>query len=812
MNRMEMGLTRLRQLLHGPKTPPLAQFLNLWSLADGVLVGVNLDFSTVFELDPAPVDLMDSARLDAFVRQSQALLNALPADCTIQFVVKVRSGDPEALADFRREMSGETRDALSSLLLEKKCAFFDSKFIQRRRYYVYVTSRAPGRTVPVAPLLPGFRKPWREVTRAFHEARLREHAALEQAVKERLDNLGMTPRKLSPEETLGLLFQHLNPAHPGTLRPGAVSPLRTLREQAVLHPIREEFDHVFVNDTYFRGLGLLRLPERAHLGFTQTLLSVLWPDCDLVLTVDSLDTESAISKLKLSNNITRTLAFSAWSKNYEAEQKHLELDELITEIRGSAQRLFRSSLSVLLRARNLEELRAKTTPVLNAFRDFGSAEAASDDMGHFRQYLAAIPGHGELCGRKFYLQTNALAAFLPVSGSWRGSSRKKMLLETPRGEILGLDPFDKDLPAKHGLVLGTTGSGKSFITNYILSNFMAESRDNHVVVVDVGGSYRKLAAEFGGEYLEVALADRYGFNPFPARSHILREGELDGDAVAYLSLLLTRMCLKPGETVTVSEKAFLEKAIKAAYSAGEEVLLSDVRGKLAELAKRHPKAGQYAEALELWTDGMYGKLFNRPGGLDVSSRLVVFDLQQLDNHPDLQGVYFFVIRSIIWAKLQDMRLRKIIAVDEGWKFFDDEVGRQLIENLYRTARKFNGAVFSISQSPKDFLDTKAANAMIANSYVKYVLKLSKGHELLSQFELNPSEIEAVRNLQSRPREFSDVFVKFGAKSVVGRVEPCPLDYWICTTSAEDRVREDKLRAEHPELSATDILLKLAEGA
>ena len=103
-----------------------------------------------------------------------------------------------------------------------------------------------------------------------------------------------------------------------------------------------------------------------------------------------------------------------------------------------------------------------------------------------------------------------------------------MLLETPRGEILGLDPFDETLPAKHGLILGTTGSGKSFITNYILSNFMAGSADNHVVVVDVGGSYRKLAAEFDGEYLEVALSEKYGFNPFPARKHVLRDGDIDG--------------------------------------------------------------------------------------------------------------------------------------------------------------------------------------------------------------------------------------------------------------------------------------------
>ena len=139
------------------------------------------------------------------------------------------------------------------------------------------------------------------------------------------------------------------------------------------------------------------------------------------------------------------------------------------------------------------------------------------------------------------------------------------------------------------------------------------------------------------------------------------------------------------------------------------------------------------------------------------------------------------------------------------------MGAALIENLYRTARKFNGAVFSISQSPADFLETRAAKAIIANSYVKIVLKLAKGHELLPEFDLNANEIEAVRQLQSKPGVFSDVFLKFGGHSLVARIEPSPLDYWVCTTNAQDWLTEEKARAANPGLSHAELLLKLAEG-
>jgi hypothetical protein len=94
MNGVELGLTRLRAAMHGPKTPPLAQFLNLWSLSEDTLVGVNMDFSSVYELECENIFLMEPARQDLFTAQSRSLINSLPPDSTLQFVVQVRRGDP----------------------------------------------------------------------------------------------------------------------------------------------------------------------------------------------------------------------------------------------------------------------------------------------------------------------------------------------------------------------------------------------------------------------------------------------------------------------------------------------------------------------------------------------------------------------------------------------------------------------------------------------------------------------------------------------------------------------------------------------
>ena len=114
-------------------------------------------------------------------------------------------------------------------------------------------------------------------------------------------------------------------------------------------------------------------------------------------------------------------------------------------------------------------------------------------------------------------------------------------------------------------------------------------------------------------------------------------------------------------------------------------------------------------------------------------------------------------------------------------------------------------VLSISQSPEDFIQSKASTAILVNSYVKYILKLQKGHEVLGRFDLNENEIKAVRELEVRQGEYSEVFVKFFNRSVVARLEPSALEYWMATTAPEDTAFLERERLRHSGVSELELL-------
>lgn len=808
-----MNTTQIRNIIQAKPQIPFLSKINLWDFIDDVAVGVDLQISGGFELLGHPDNsLKDESEIESYLGAIARLLNHVPERTTVQFIVQGRKGDREILSEYSKSIKkspGENK--LAEVIFMEKEKFFKSKDIQKRRFFLFMTTYPNHqKEIPRLKWIPFGQKNFQAVTKQNHEGRIKDMESILESVRESLVSLGIKPIRCRTNDLRKYYFSHLNPKTAQFFDP-ETSKNFSERSMLVRNASENEYGHLLIDQIYHQGINLTGLPEVISPHDINAFINALPPDYDFNICVHIVNSEKLIDKLKTSANVSKSLSFSNFGSRYEAEQKYNECDDLIREVRGSSQKLFTFSMSVICKDSHRASVEAKSNQVMRAFRHLGSASAIVDHLNHEDLFLSVLPNHSHLNSRNWVIQTNPLTYLVPLSSSWKGTEKTKMIFENPEKELIKFDLFDDSLPAKNAVVVGTTGSGKSFSTNYLLTHFLVESGQNHVVIIDMGGSYRKLCRIFDGAYFDVELSDQFAFNPIPEPRLIYDGKQYDDDRIAYLTLIMEKMVLDAGEAMNSLGEGILEQAIKKAYEKYQfqkTPRLHDIYEKLFEFSD--DLARHYAKNLEIWVNGRYSRIFNTDKTLDIQNKLIVFDLERLGQHPRLQSVYFYVIREIIDSKLRNKALKKIIVIDEGWRFFDDEVGSRLIESLYRTVRKNNGGVISISQSPIDFLNSKAANAIIANSYVKYILKLTKGYDVLPQFGLSSAEINAVKQLSSVPGKYSDVFIKFNEKGTILRIEPSSFDYWICTTNAVDYLREQEIRQAHPELTHIQVLQALAE--
>jgi len=102
--------------------------------------------------------------------------------------------------------------------------------------------------------------------------------------------------------------------------------------------------------------------------------------------------------------------------------------------------------------------------------------------------------------RVMTLRTVTVADLIPtIFDPWEES---RAILSSRRGLACYMDPEDKRLQALHWLVVGASGSGKSFFTGLMLKRLIESGSKISVLFVDHNRSFKRLVRSLGGSYLE----------------------------------------------------------------------------------------------------------------------------------------------------------------------------------------------------------------------------------------------------------------------------------------------------------------------
>ncbi len=411
-------------------------------------------------------------------------------------------------------------------------------------------------------------------------------------------------------------------------------------------------------------------------------------------------------------------------------------------------------------------------------------------------FFATVPGNRQFNLRKQWSLNSNYAdlsfLFTVDSGKrWNAHVEKEYLaiLESVHGIPYYLNLHSGDVA--HTLVLGATGSGKSFTLNFLIQSM--QKYEALTFIFDLGGSYETLTRGFGGTYLNVGLKNPgFTINPFSL--------EPTHENLNFL-YLFTKVLIEANgryEPTPEDDKA-LFAAIERAYKLPLEVrTLSNFASILGPLGER----------LHRWTQaGQFGYLFDNTQDTLTFSRFQSFNFDGWSDYPDiLEPLLFYILQraSAEIEKPENAATFKTFVIDEAWIFLKNCTIRDWITRAEKTWRKKNAAMILATQSVVELQSSEMLHVVNESCPSKILLANPNIDRKLYAdiFQLNDSQLALLESLI--PKRDLLLIQPGSTKKLVLEVDA--LSYWVATNNARDNLRKQEYFARY---GAEEGLLRLA---
>ena len=363
---------------------------------------------------------------------------------------------------------------------------------------------------------------------------------------------------------------------------------------------------------------------------------------------------------------------------------------------------------------------------------------------------------------------------------------------------------DSERVNSNTVIIGKSGSGKSYATKSILAQLAAE--DSKIFILDPENEYTKMAAGLNGKIIDVGTASQGRLNPFHIISSLSddEEDEPDADewgkansfsahlqfleefyrqilpglspeALEFLNSLTTNMYtsrgidqdtdfsrLKPADYPTFND---LYDDILETFQSGftdNDYTKGILRTLMASVSK-------FAEG------GRDSALWNGEATITTDENFVVFDFQTLLSNKNQTIANAQMLLVLKWLDNEIIKNREynmmyhanrkvVIVIDEAHVFIDDKypIALDFMFQLAKRIRKYNGMQIVITQNIKDFVGTqelaRKSTAIINASQYSFIFPLSPNDmtDLVKLYEnagaINESEQDDIIN-NGRGRAF-----------------------------------------------------------
>ncbi|WP_312806256.1 type IV secretion system protein TraC, partial [Atlantibacter hermannii] len=450
---------------------------------------------------------------------------------------------------------------------------------------------------------------------------------------------------------------------------------------------------------------------------------------------------------------------------------------------------------------NNTDAQACELAAVNVFRK-NDLEMVTVQYQQMRNWLACFPfmmqeGMWEdmkMTGATLRCKSWNAVNLMPVVAE-RQLSHVGMPLPTYRNQVAFFDMFGEENGSTNFniAVTGTSGAGKSFLTQGILRDVL--NAGGFAWVIDMGDSYKNYCQQAGGVYLDGA---KLRFNPFANVKDIKHSAE---GIVRLLTVLAS-----PTEPLDGVCEAILQKAVMDAWDKKQQgariddvhnyLTHPDVNGAFSDKPTIISRLAELAMLLETYcTWGPDGEYFNADNPtLDGETRFAVLELLSLEDKPKLLSSILFSLILAIQEKMyhSPRDLKKVCIIDEAWRLLggSNPHAARFIETGYRTVRRHRGSFITITQGIKDFSASKEAEAAWNNSSTKITL-LQDARAFKQYLSDNPDQFsdmekEVIRGFQPALQTgYSSLLISAGEFSSFHRLFVDPITRAMFSSRGED---------------------------
>ena len=481
------------------------------------------------------------------------------------------------------------------------------------------------------------------------------------------------------------------------------------------------------------------------------------------------------------------------------ESKQADIENLGDCLRalGDGQSLGDFSLTIVLYGKAKAELDQLVGEFTGVFTN-ADGNLFVETYNQLNAYFAAVPGNYALNLRRLYLLNTNYADLSFLFTILPGEKTNAHLgteylaaLETDNNTPYFLNLHNGEVA--HTLILGITGSGKSYFCNFILQN--AQKYAPLTFIFDIGGSFQSLTTIFGGSYLNVGKEARdFTINPFS-----LPYGK---ENLQFLFSFF-RVLIEGNEQryrLDFKEERKLWDGIERTYMLEPDQRTVSNFGNII---------GELKERLHRWTrGGQYGFLFDNAEDTLSFSRFQTFNFAGWGDAPEvLEPLLFYVLHraSNEIADPKKLATFKMFLLDEAWLFIKNETIRNYVVQAQKTWRKHNAAMILATQSIKELEESGMLQIVSESCPTKIFLANPEMNRDVYReaFHLNDTELDLIGGLVPP----GQMLIRKAQSSKKVQLNVDSVSHWMATNNARDNLKK---RDYFARFGIADGLRRLAE--